>query len=315
MSIDPQLLPFRDQFPTLELTGENLVQTRRELNRMTLETAAAVEGFDHVDVEDRQIDGPSPGRSLRLRLYSGGDSSGSRPCLLWIHGGGYILGCPEMDEQLLCRKAEELGCLVVAVDYRLAPEHPYPAALDDCDAALGWILENAGELGVDPSTLVLGGASAGGGLAAALALRAREQRPGAITFQCLIYPMLDHRTGTAPRGGARDYWLWGEDHNRFAWKAYLGSNDLTHGVSPFASPAAAKRLEGLPPTYLCIGDQDLFYEEDVHYARRLGESGVAVELEVVPGAPHGFDKLPAPISEQSLQRRFEALVRHFSAHG
>lgn len=315
MSIDPQLLPFRDQFPTLELTGENLVQTRDELNRMTLETAAAVEGFDHVDVEDRRIDGPSPGQPLRLRLYSSGEPAGLRPCLLWIHGGGYILGCPEMDEQLLCRKADELGCLVVAVDYRLAPEHPYPAALDDCDAALGWILDNAPALGLDTGTLVLGGASAGGGLAAALALRAREQRPGAITFQCLIYPMLDHRTGTAARESTGDYWLWGEDHNRFAWNAYLGANDLTHGVSPFASPAAAKRLEGLPPTYLCIGDQDLFYEEDIDYARRLGESGVAVELEVVPGAPHGFDKLPAPISEQSLQRRFEALARHFSAHG
>lgn len=314
MSIHPQLLPFRDQFPTLELTGESLTQTRRELNRMTLETAAAVEGFDHVDVEDRRIDGPSPGQSLRLRLYSSGDSSGSWPCLLWIHGGGYILGCPEMDEQLLCRKADELGCLVVAVDYRLAPEHPYPAALDDCDAALGWILENAGELGVDASTLVLGGASAGGGLAAALALRARDQRPGAITFQCLIYPMLDHRTGTAAES-AKDYWLWGVEHNRFAWNAYLGANDLTHGVSPLASPAVADRLEGLPPTYLCIGDQDLFYEEDIDYARRLRESGVAVELEVVPGAPHGFDKLPAPLSEQSLQRRFKALAKHFAAHG
>ena len=315
MSIDPQLLPFRDQFPTLELTTGNLAQTRRELNRMTLETAAAVEGFDHVDVEDRRIEGPSPGQSLRLRLYSSGEPEGLRPCLLWVHGGGYILGCPEMDEQLLCRKADELGCLVVAVDYRLAPEHPYPAALDDCDAALGWILQKAEPLGVDTSTLVLGGASAGGGLAAALALRAREQRPGAITFQCLIYPMLDHRTGTPAPREAGDYWLWGEDHNRFAWNAYLGRNDLTHGVSPFASPAVAKRLDGLPPTYLCIGDQDLFYEEDIDYARRLGENGVAVELEVVPGAPHGFDKLPAAMSEQSLQRRFRALAKHFAAQG
>ena len=315
MNIHPQLLPFRDQFPTLELTRENLVQTRRELNRMTLETAAALEGFEHVDVEDRQIGGPSPGRPLRLRLYSGGEPEGLRPCLLWIHGGGYILGCPEMDEQLLCRKAGELGCLVVAVDYRLAPEHPYPAAVDDCDAALGWILENAPALGVDTGTLALGGASAGGALAAALALRARERRPGAIAFQCLIYPMLDYRTGTAAQEAAGDYWLWGAEHNRFAWKAYLGANDLTHGVSPFASPAAAKRLDGLPPTYLCIGDQDLFYEEDIHYARRLLESGVAVELDIVPGAPHGFDKLPAPMSEQALQRRFEALAKHFAARG
>ena len=314
MSIHPQLMPFRDQFPTLELTSENLVQTRQELNRTTLETAAAVEGFDHVDVEDRRIDGPSPGQSLRLRLYLSGEPEGLRPCLLWVHGGGYILGCPEMDEQLLCRKADELGCLVVAVDYRLAPEHPYPAALDDCDAALGWILDNAAALGVDTSTLVLGGASAGGGLAAALALRARDHRPGAITLQCLIYPMLDHRTGTAPQEAAGDYWLWGEDHNRFAWNAYLGPNDPTHGVSPFASPAAARRLDGLPPTYLCIGDQDLFYEEDIDYARRLDDSGVAVELDIVAGAPHGFDKLPAPISEEALRRRLKVLAQHF-VHG
>lgn len=312
MSIDPQFLPFRDQFPTLELTGENLVQTRGELNRMTREAAAAVEGFDHVDVVDRQIDGPSPGQSLRLRLYSSGDSPGLRPCLLWIHGGGYILGCPEMDEQLLCRKVGELGCLVVAADYRLAPEHPYPAALDDCDAALGWILHHAGELGVDTDTLMLGGASAGGGLAAALALRAQDQRPGAIAFQCLIYPMLDHRTGTSAPESSKEFWLWGPEHNRFAWNAYLGPNGLSHGVSPFASPALAERLDGLPPTYLCIGDQDLFYQEDIDYARRLRDSGTAVELDIVPGAPHGFDKLPAPMSEQALQRRFRVLARHFA---
>ena len=314
VSIHPQLIPFRDQFPTLELTSENLVQTRGELNRMTLETAAAIEGFDHIDVADRQIDGPAPGQSLRLRLYSSGEGQGLRPCLLWVHGGGYILGCPEMDEQLLCRKANELGCLVVAVDYRLAPEHPYPAALDDCDEALGWILENASALGVNTKTLALGGASAGGGLAAALALRARDRRPGAIAFQCLIYPMLDHRTGTAAAAGADEYWLWGADHNRFAWAAYLGSNDMTHGVSALASPATAKRLDGLPPTYLCIGDQDLFYEENLDYARRLRDSGVTVDLDIVPGAPHGFDKLPVPLAEQAMQRRFRTLGQNFSAH-
>ena len=316
MSVHPQLLPFRDQLPNLELTRENLAPTRLVLNRMSLEGAAAVKGFEHIEIEDRKIDGPSPGQSLRLRLYSSGSpQEGLRPCLLWIHGGGYIVGCPEMDEQLLCRKAEELGCLVVAVDYRLAPEHPYPAALDDCDAALGWILENASALNVDTSTLVVGGASAGGGLAAALALRARERRPGAITFQCLIYPMLDHRTGTSAEEKGRDYWLWSADHNCFAWAAYLDSAGSSRSVSHLASPALAQRLAGLPPAYLCIGDQDLFYEEDLEYARRLRESGIEVELEVVPGAPHGFDKFPAPLSEQSLQRRIKALAQHLAGKG
>ena len=313
MSIDPQLLPFLDQFPQLDLTRENLRQIRKELNRMSLDAAAGVEGFDHVAISDELITGLHGNPSLRLRLYSSTKPSRTRPCMLWVHGGGYILGCPEMDEQLLCRTADELGCLVVAVDYRLAPEHPYPAALDDCDAALGWILKNADTLGVETETLALGGASAGGGLAAALALRARERRPGVITFQCLIYPMLDHRNVAASPEPSRDYWLWGVEHNRFAWDAYLNSNDLSQPVSPFASPARAELLEGLPPTYLCIGDQDLFYEEDLEYARLLRDSEVAVELDVVPGAPHGFDKLPVPLAEQALKRRFRALAQHFSS--
>ena len=312
MSIAPELLPFLDQFPVLELTRENLRQTRDELNSMSRQAVALIDGFDHIDVRDEWIAGPGGEKDLRLRLYSSSRVSGTRPCLLWIHGGGYILGCPEMDEMHLCRAADQLGCLVVAVDYRLAPDHPFPAGLDDCDAALGWMLENADALGIETESLVLGGGSAGGGLAAALALRARDERPGAISYQCLIYPMLDHRN-TAPKPGqARDYFLWDHEKNRFAWEAYLSPNDLTLDAAPFASPARAERLADLPPTYLCIGDQDLFYEECLEYARRLRESKVAVELEVVPGAPHAFDKLPAPLSERSLQRRFAALAKHYA---
>ena len=311
MTIDPQLLPFLDQLPKLELTRENLMLTRQELNKMSREAAAGIEGHDHVDVTDECIAGPD-GENLRLRLYSKRNASNTRPGLLWIHGGGYILGCPEMDELLLCRMADEIGCLIVAPDYRLAPEDPYPAALDDCDAALGWILENAGSLGVETETFVLGGASAGGGLAAALALRARDRRPDAIAFQCLIYPMLDHRNVVPASGQEKEYWLWDLEKNRFAWEAYLSPNDLSGGISEFASPARARQFEDLPPTYLCIGAEDLFYAESLEYARRLRDSGVPVDLEVVPGAPHGFDKLPAPMSEQSLQRRFRALGRHFA---
>ena len=312
MTIDPELLPHIEQFPMLVLTGENLKQTRRQLNQMSLEAAAGIEGFDHVTVTDELIAGPSRDQTLRLRLYSLHDSTSPRPCLLWIHGGGYILGCPEMDELLLCRTAEEVGCLVVTVDYRLAPEHPYPAALDDCDAALGWILENAGELSVEQRSLALAGASAGGGLAAALALRAKCQRPGAVTFQCLIYPMLDHRNVAAAPGVGGGYRLWDLDNNRFAWDAYLHPNDPSQRPSPFASPATARQLDGLPPTYLCIGDQDLFYVESIDYVRRLRDGKVPVDLDIVPGAPHGFDMFPVRLAAEALERRFRALARHFS---
>jgi len=310
MGIAPELLPFLDQFPALDLTRENLARSRAELNKMSRQAAAELEGFDRIDVsDDFMADG---GESLRLRLYARSGDAGPRPGLLWIHGGGYILGSPEMDELHLCRMADELGCLVVAVDYRLAPEHPWPAALDDCDAALGWMLGNAGGLRIDTLSLAVGGASAGGGLAAALALRAREQRPGAIGYQCLIYPMLDHRNVAPAAGQAKEYFLWDHEKNRLAWDCYLGSKYPSGGVPPFASPARAVQLKGLPPAYLCIGEEDLFYEESLEYARRLRDSGVAMDLEVVPGAPHCFDKLPAPVSERSLKRRFAALAQHFA---
>ncbi len=312
MGIAPELLPFLDQFPALELTRENLAAVRRELNRLSKQAADELEGFDHIDVSDEFIDRPRGGGKLRLRLYARSKDSGMRPGLLWIHGGGYILGSPEMDELQLCRMAHELGCLVVAPDYRLAPEHPWPAGLDDCDAALGWMLEHSGGLRIDTGSLALGGASAGGGLAAALALRAREQRSGAIRYQCLIYPMLDHRNVAPAAGEARECFLWDHEKNRFAWDCYLGPNDPSGSVSPFASPARANQLQGLPPAYLCIGDEDLFHGESLEYARRLRESGVAVDLEIVPGAPHSFDNLPAPMSERSLKRRFAALAQHFA---
>ncbi len=312
MSIAAELLPFLDQFPALDLSRETLAQTRAELNKLSKEAAGLIEGFDHLEVSDRFIAGPDGGAKLRLRLYSRPGVPGARSCLLWIHGGGYILGCPEMDELHLRRMADVLGCLVVAVDYRLAPEHPYPAGLDDCDAALGWILENAEALGIETRSLALGGGSAGGGLAAALALRAREQRPGRIRYQCLIYPMLDHRNVAPGTGPAKDYFLWDLEKNRLAWDCYLAPNDPSGGAPPFASPARAEQLQGLPPAYLCVGKEDLFYEESLEYARRLRESKVAVDLEIVPGAPHGFDKLPAPMSEQSLKRRLAALARHFA---
>ncbi len=180
----------------------------------------------------------------------------------------------------LCRRfARVLGVTVAAVDYRLAPEHPYPAPLEDCYAALTWLAELPA---VDPARIAIGGASAGGGLAAALALLARDRGEFTPTLQLLAYPMLDDRSGSTPENP--NYRLWGPKSNRFGWAAYLGNADPKVAV-----PARHEDLSGLPPAWIGVGTHDLFHDEDLAYAARLTAAGVPCEIETVPGAFHGFD--------------------------
>jgi acetyl esterase/lipase len=174
-----------------------------------------------------------------------------------------------------------VGITVAAVDYRLAPEHPYPAGLEDCYSALTWL---AGLPAVDPARLAIGGASAGGGLAAALALLAHDRGEVTPTLQLLAYPMLDDRSGAAPK--TLNYRMWGPKSNRFGWAAYLGNAD-----PQIAVPARRDDLSGLPPAWIGVGTQDLFHDEDLAYAERLTAAGVPCHLEVVPGAFHGFDQV------------------------
>jgi len=203
------------------------------------------------------------------------------PALLWLHGGGYVIGTAQQDDELCRRFARELGVTVAAVDYRLAPEHPYPAPLDDCYAALTWL---AALPAVDPARVAIGGASAGGGLAAALALLARDRGEFKPTLQLLAYPMLDDRSGSAPENP--NYRMWGPKSNRFGWAAYLGKADPQVAV-----PARRDDLSGLPPAWIGVGTHDLFYDEDLAYAERLTAAGVPCEIETVPGAFHGFDQV------------------------
>ncbi|OHV05944.1 alpha/beta hydrolase [Mycobacterium talmoniae] len=210
--------------------------------------------------------------------HGGGDPG---PALLWMHGGGYVLGQAAQDDGLCRRFSRELGVMVASVDYRLAPEHPYPAALDDCYAALTWL---AGLPAVDAARVAIGGASAGGGLAAALALLARDRGEVAPVLQLLTYPMLDDRSADLP--GNPDYRLWNARSNRFGWTAYLGGADPALAV-----PARRADLGGLAPAWLGVGTLDLFYEEDLAYAERLRQAGVPCQVEQVAGAFHGFDLL------------------------
>ncbi|WP_179466912.1 alpha/beta hydrolase [Mycolicibacterium vinylchloridicum] len=219
-----------------------------------------------------------------VRLYRPTGTATTTPALLWIHGGGYVLGTAAQDDVLCRRFVKELGITVASVDYRLAPEHPYPAPLEDCYDALQWLARLPG---VDPDRIAIGGASAGGGLTAALALWARDHDGVKPVFQLLVYPMIDDRSVGSHLEDA-GHRLWNPASNAFGWKAYLGGAD-----PEVAAPARRTDLAGLPPAWLGVGTLDLFHDEDLDYAERLRAAGVPCQVHVVPGAFHGFDGIVA----------------------
>ncbi len=241
---------------------------------------------------------------LAGRVFSPSEGSGSRPALLWIHGGGYVLPGSVVDDGVCGRFVQRLGVTVVSLDYRLAPQHPYPAALDDCEAAYRFVHGSADALGVDPARVVIGGASAGGGLAAALALRIVDRGLPLPRLQLLVYPMIDDRN-VGPRAGTLR--MWDPASNRIGWSSYLRGVDP---VPDHAAPARRVDLRGLPPAWIGVGSLDLFHDEDLDYARRLREAGVATALEVVEGAFHGFDLVAerAPVSRRFFDAQVAAIA-------
>ncbi len=253
-----------------------------------------------VTIEDIEGPGVNGGPAVRVRVYRPANQSGSIPALFWIHGGGMVLGSVERDDPRCASIASSLGIVVVSVDYRLAPEHPYPAPMDDCYAGLTWLAKSAAELSVDPERIAIGGASAGAGLAAGLALLARDRGGPAICFQQLVYPMIDDRNSTASSFAIADTRVWNRESNLIGWSSYLG--ELTEPPI-YAAPARAVDLAGLPPAYISVGSLDMFLDEDVDYARRLLAAGVAAELHVYPGAFHGSNGI---VPNSALSRRWIA---------
>jgi acetyl esterase/lipase len=221
-----------------------------------------------------------------------------------MHGGGLVVGSNRGDDLRFDRWCQKLNCVGVSVEYALAPESRYPAPLEDCYAGLYWLRRNAGELGVDPDRIGIGGASAGAGLAAGLALLARDRGEIPIAFQALIYPMIDDRQITISSGWADP--VWPPQSNRYGWDSYLG--DLAgEDVPIYAAAARARDLRDLPPTFISVGALDGFADEDIDYATRLRHAGVATELHVYPGAPHGFDSLtPGTAIARQASRDIEA---------
>ncbi|WP_306212194.1 alpha/beta hydrolase [Actinoplanes sp. RD1] len=235
----------------------------------------------------------------------------ARGCIYWIHGGGMVLGDNRSGVLEALDWAEEFGLVVVSVDYRLAPEHPHPAPVEDCYAGLEWTASRAAELGFDPERLIVAGGSAGGGLAAAVALMARDRGGPALRGQLLLCPMLDDRNDSFSVRQMAGVDTWDRTSNATGWGALLGDAVGGPDTSPYAAPARATDLSGLPPAYLDVGSAESFRDEDVAYANRLWQAGGDAELHVWPGGFHGFDSAfpEAVLSRDARAARFHWLNR------
>lgn len=288
--LDPELAEGLAAFPLDlgSLSAEMLPPIRGGLAAVGEAMAASLS--DGVTRTDHPVPGHD-GVVVRVHRPVGHDEP--LPCVYWMHGGGYVIGNARMDDARFDRWCQLFPCVAVSVDYRLAPETPYPGPLDDCDAGLRWVREHAAELGIDTSRMGIGGASAGAGLAAGLALRLRDLGDADLTFLHLIYPMIDD--SMTSESSAWPDPVWPPAANVFGWSSYLG--DLMGGDVPYcAAPARAVDLTALPPTFIAVGALDVFADEDIELAVRLRHAGVPTELHVYPGAPHGFHSL-APTSE------------------
>jgi acetyl esterase/lipase len=258
---------------------------------------------------------PSPnGRdNVRVRLYEPAGRRGTLPAILYIHGGGFTTGTPELYDFLCDPLAEDIGAVVASPDYRLAPEHPFPAGPEDCYSALVWLAGAAGELGIDPGRIAVVGTSSGGGFAAAVALMARDRGAVPLAFQMALNPCLDDRHLTASSHEIVDRRAWNRAKSIDGWQSYLGPA-FGGDVHPYAAPARAGDLRGLPPAYLSIGTLDPMRDETVAYAARLLEAGVPTELHVYPGAFHGFDVVArhTSLSRDAIECQTKALLRALS---
>jgi acetyl esterase/lipase len=283
----------------------DIVARRETLYGMLAQMTADLPPNPNVDVQDVTIAGP--GGDLDLRICRPAAPAQTRPGIFFIHGGGMVLGNLDTDHQTAVLLCDRLGAVVVSVDYRLAPEQPYPAGSDDCFAGLRWMADHVDELGVDPARIALFGGSAGGGLALSTALRARDEGGPSVCYVMAPYPMIDDRNDTASSRAIVDIGIWDRDGNIEAWEWYLGGRP----ADAYAAPARAEDLSGLPPTFIDVGDQDLFLDEDVAFADRLDQAGVPVELHVYPGAYHASEVFAptAALSQQIWGTRLAALTR------
>jgi acetyl esterase/lipase len=264
-----------------------------------------------INLEQTYID-TKDGYHLPIRIYQPASINKDLPVLVWIHGGGFVFGSAEMNDTNLFNIVSTVGIVIVSVEYRLAPKYAFPIPLEDCYAALEWVFDHAEKLGVDPTRIAIGGASAGGGLAACLAQLACDQARVIPVFQLLVYPMLDNRTALKKEIQHESILTWSNASNYYGWKSYLGETFNSENALPYSVASRRENLAGLPPAWIGIGTLDLFYEENIAYAERLKQTGVECELVVLPGVFHGFDTMhpEIPVTRSFQQSQMDALRKN-----
>jgi acetyl esterase len=284
--IDPELTAVLGVLPAVTL--EDIDGARQRLSSLLPPVEIDTTG---VHTEDRMVPGPAGAPDVRVRVFRPAAGPTGVPAILSIHGGGFVLGTIDMENPGATRLVQELGVVVVSVDYRLAPEHPFPAGIEDCYAALTWLHDNTTELGVDATRVAVMGTSAGGGLAAGLSLLARDRGGPALCFQFLAIPELDDRLETVSMTQFVDTPMWNRPSAVLSWKMYLGEA-APSPVPPYAAPARAEDLSGLPPAYVSVAEFDPLRDEGVIYALRLMQAGVSTELHAFPRTFHGSGMMP-----------------------
>jgi acetyl esterase/lipase len=296
--IDPEVEPLLAELPIASLTIEALAEARQLRSELFLQLGASLS--DRVVRTDHVLDTAT---HVFVRVHRPATQTAPLPCVYSMHGGGYVIGSVAMDDARFDRWCTMLGCVGVSVEYRLAPETPYPGPLEDCYAGLCWTDTHADELGIDRSCLGIAGASAGGGLASALALVARDRGEVPLAFQLLECPMLDDRqtTSSSRLDGLP---IWSRESNSVGWRAYLGDLYGTDEVPPYAAAARADDLGRLPPALVITGGADGFRDENILYGMRLNQAGVPTDLHVLAGAPHGVQMFVG----SAVARRWDSIV-------
>jgi acetyl esterase/lipase len=297
--IDPEITESLREFPDFDFSADNLPAMR---------AGTMFEPQSAPDIERVEL---TTERGVALSVIRLADTTPESPVLYWMHGGGMVIGNRYMDDARMIEWCRWLGCICISVEYRLAPENPYPGPLDDCEEGLRFVFEHAHELQIDPHRVGIGGRSAGGALAAGLALRFRDSAEFPLAFQYLEYPMLDDR-GLTVSSQLDGLPVWTRESNAFGWRSYLGDRYGTDDVPADAAPARTDDLSGLPSTFISVGTADCLRDESIEFATRLFGAAVPTELHVYVGGVHGFDMfVGTSVSQTAARNSADWLARQF----